>query len=287
MSYSYGIMSLIETGVFIMLFSYLEYNREQIDVNIDFCGREACPENYSFGPTMRENYVLHYIIAGKGTLHVCDNTITLQAGDLFLLPKDEVSFYQADSLDPWDYVWIGMSGNKITEHLQKSQLATRFFLSQVQASTTVATFLALFDSLKIVTDPHILLRVNATLYEFLYFLASEFPAQQISLPNQRELYFYQATTFIETNFSRGISITDVCHELNLSRSYLHAIFKAHAQMSPQAFLLQTKMTKAAFLLNSSSNSITTIADFAGYKDVLAFSKAFKNYFGCSPTKYRS
>ena len=91
---------------------------------------------------------------------------------------------------------------------------------------------------------------------------------------------------MEHTFSQGITIQDVCIELNLSRSYLHAIFKEYAQLSPQGFLLQLKMKKAAYLLKSSSNSITTIAYFTGYKDVLTFSKAFKNFFGCSPTQYR-
>lgn len=269
-----------------MLFSYMEYNRKQVDINIDFCGREACPPNYSFGPSIREQYVLHYILEGKGTLYIHDQALHLQSGDFFVLPKDEVSFYQADGDTPWDYVWIGMSGSKITEYIQKSQLANHCTLSNVASSLTAKTFLEIFQLLKVVTDPHILLRVNAKLYEFLHCLVTEFPTQHISLPTQRELYFYQATLFIETNFSSGISITDVCHELSLSRSYLHAIFKEYAKMSPQSFLLQAKMNKAAYLLHSSSNSISTIANFAGYKDVLTFSKAFKNYFGCSPTKYR-
>lgn len=269
-----------------MLFSYMEYDREQVDLHVDFCGREACPKNYAFGPSLREQYVLHYILSGKGTLYLGEEKLALQAGDFFVLPKDEISFYQADAQEPWDYMWIGLSGNKITEYLQKSQLATAHALSQVADSLTIQLFTEVFELLKIANDPHILLRVNAKLYEFLYALACEFPAHQITLPSQREIYFYQAVTFMEHAFSQGITIQDVCNELNLSRSYLHAIFKEYAQLSPQAFLLQLKMKKAAYLLQSSSNSITTIAYFTGYKDVLTFSKAFKNFFGCSPTQYR-
>ena len=39
-------------------------------VRLDYCGMERCTPGYAFGPYIRENYVLHFILEGKGTLQV-------------------------------------------------------------------------------------------------------------------------------------------------------------------------------------------------------------------------
>ena len=63
-------------------------------------------------PSVRDNFVLHFITKGKGVFHINKNEIHLEAGDLFLLPKNMVTYYQADAEDPWSYYWIGISGTR-------------------------------------------------------------------------------------------------------------------------------------------------------------------------------
>ena len=35
------------------------------DLYLCFCGYEACQPLHSYGPAVRPNYVIHYIISGK------------------------------------------------------------------------------------------------------------------------------------------------------------------------------------------------------------------------------
>lgn len=72
-----------------ILNSYNELDSHNFDLNIDHYGAEQCDKNYSFGPTIRDNYVLHFITEGKGKISILGETTELAAGDLFILPKKQ------------------------------------------------------------------------------------------------------------------------------------------------------------------------------------------------------
>ena len=57
-------------------------------------------------------------------------------------------------------------------------------------------------------------------------------------------------------------------------------------MSPQQFLIQFRITKAAQLLVETNLSVADISRSCGYNDPLAFSKSFKKIKSLSPTDFR-
>lgn len=67
---------------------YNELDSHNFDLNVDHYGAEQCDKGYSFGPTIRDNFVLHFITKGRGKILVDGKTSYLAAGDLFILPKD-------------------------------------------------------------------------------------------------------------------------------------------------------------------------------------------------------
>ena len=84
---------------------FSEYQTGTIDLSLSFYGYEECTPNYSFGPAIRDTYVLHYISKGQGKFHYKGKIVDLKEGDFFLLKPDELTFYQADSKEPWAYYW--------------------------------------------------------------------------------------------------------------------------------------------------------------------------------------
>ena len=65
------------------------------------------------------------------------------------------------------------------------------------------------------------------------------------------------------------------------------IFKDGIGKSPQEFLLNYRMIKAAELLKLTKLSIKDVGNAVGYPNQLHFSRAFKNVYGTSPRSWRN
>lgn len=73
-------------------------------------GFQKCMPGYGWGPGVRDHYLIHYVVSGGGTLQLDNRTFVLQAGDAFLVRPDTPAYYAAGQTDPWEYYWVGFSG---------------------------------------------------------------------------------------------------------------------------------------------------------------------------------
>lgn len=58
-------------------------------VTVYYCGYEKCEGGHFWGPAVRNQYLLHYVISGKGTYTVGEETYTLHANECFLIRPGE------------------------------------------------------------------------------------------------------------------------------------------------------------------------------------------------------
>ena len=73
-------------------------------------GYEKCHPGYQWGPGIRDHYLIHHVIRGKGSYVIEGRMYHLNAGDTFLLFPDVESSYRADEEEPWEYAWVGFAG---------------------------------------------------------------------------------------------------------------------------------------------------------------------------------
>ncbi len=86
----------------------LEFLRKNsVELYLAYCGREICEAGHTYGPAVRQEYLLHYVISGKGTFTADGKTTELGAHDAFLIMPEETTVYRADAKEPWSYVWAG------------------------------------------------------------------------------------------------------------------------------------------------------------------------------------
>ena len=100
-----------------------------MDLTLYQYGYEQCLPLHSYGPFVRNHFLFHYVISGKGTLLVDDENsqsteYQLQGGMGFLIEPDRVNTYFADRKDPWEYAWIEFSGLRAKEILEGSGLSS-------------------------------------------------------------------------------------------------------------------------------------------------------------------
>ncbi|TDE67717.1 AraC family transcriptional regulator [Streptococcus sp. KCJ4932] len=270
-----------------VLNTYNEFDTNNFDLNVDHYGAEICDKNYSFGPTVRDNYVLHFIVDGKGTFKIDGTTTELKTGDMFILPKGKVAFYQADGEHPWTYLWVGFSGSKAENILSKTQLLDHYFCHSTLESKVLDQIVKLTQFRDQKLDDVTELQLIAELYKLLAFLMEELPSKSMSDSNILiQNYIKQTKKIIHTQYSKTLKVSQIAKKLNLNRSYLYKIFKEETGYSIKDYLGQIRMEKSADLLINTTFHISEVANAVGFPDALAFSKAFKKHFGQSPSNYR-
>lgn len=270
-----------------LIFSELETGT--LDLRLDFYGYEDCLPDQFFGPAIRENYVLHYITDGRGYLEYRKQKIPLQKGDIFLLIPGEVTYYFADNQTPWSYYWLGISGIKAQEYFNLSSIHDTAYLRSPHTKA-LGKFIGTIvkDAERLDESKASQLHVISQLFELMHQLNALSPNldQETISPSQK--LYREAKHLIDIGYnSQDISIQYIADKLGVHRSYLSSIFKDFHKISPKEYLLEVRMKRAKELLETTDQPIKIIAYSVGYLDPLHFSKAFRQYYDCSPSQYRT
>ena len=97
----------------------------------------------------------------------------------------------------------------------------------------------------------------------------------------------EALSYIEKNYQRDLTVEEIASALRLNRSYFGKIFRQSTGKSPQRFLMNYRMIKAAEMLATTKLPINEIGASVGYENQMHFSRAFKSIYGVSPREWRN
>ena len=115
------------------------------------CGHQDCSDMHSWGPGMRSNYTIHYIIKGAGYLE-CDNKkYYIQAGESFLIVPFDVIYYSPDPANPWEYIWVDFQADIAPKHLHIGPMTKQQLLCPAIPRETILPYFEHLCSLDIYT----------------------------------------------------------------------------------------------------------------------------------------
>lgn len=92
--------------------------------------------------------------------------------------------------------------------------------------------------------------------------------------------------YVEKNFCKDIKLAMFSEQYFFSQKYLSKLFKNKYDIGIYEYALKLRMGHAKELLKDGSLQIQEVSDRLGYSNNNYFSKAFKTYYGISPTEYR-
>ena len=267
--------------------AYLEPKQSQaLDLFLCHSGIENCNPSYSFGPEIRDHFIIHYILDGKGEFTVNNKTYKLGKNDGFLIRPGEETYYKADDKDPWIYMWIGFNGIKAETYLKYANLDENNHIFKYEKDSSLKKCILEILSLNIMNNSN-RLKIDGLLYLFIGNLIENNKYMNKENSNtQVDEYINISIDFINNNYSNNIKVNDIANYVGLNRSYFSNLFTKKIGISPQEYLLSLKMEKACNLLTNLQLSIGDVARQVGYEDQLTFSKIFKKSKGVSPKLYR-
>lgn len=125
----------------------------------------------------------------------------------------------------------------------------------------------------------------ALLYEI---LASLEKTQDTYLPRDKYTKISAGIEYLRAHcFDPAIDLTQPARLCSMSYTYFKQLFKAKFSLTPIAYVTELRMEQAAELLSTGHYGISTVAALCGYSDVYYFSRAFKKYFGCPPSRFNA
>ncbi len=266
-------------------------NQNFVDLGLFQFGWERCAPAHSFGPAARNHYLFHYILSGTGTLMADDSkgvtqTYSIKSMQGFMIFPNQITTYVADKQLPWEYVWLEFDGLRVKSLLDTIGLSLDkpvYHARNKNLREDMANEMLYISRHKDESPFHLI----GHLYLFLDYLLRSAADEQLEHGSKlREFYIHEALTYIEHNFQNEITIEDIAGVCGLNRTYFGKIFKEALGKTPQEFLLNYRMLKAAELLKLTSLSIGDVGLAVGYANQMHFSRAFKNNYGISPREWR-
>jgi len=60
-------------------------HKHSLELYLKYCGLEECDAGHIYGPTQRDEYLLHIVLSGKGSYQVANRTYSLDEKNAFLI----------------------------------------------------------------------------------------------------------------------------------------------------------------------------------------------------------
>ncbi|OMF36708.1 hypothetical protein BK133_08665 [Paenibacillus sp. FSL H8-0548] len=135
--------------------------------------------------------------------------------------------------------------------------------------------------------PFYQLRLKGLMLELLVCLLrdSYWPNQMGEISGADQLVAIQH--YMNAHAGRELTLNELAGQFHMNKHHLIHLFKSAYRITPIQYHRQMRMERARNLLEFTQLTIQEIADSLGYPSIHAFSRAFKNKEGRSPSSYRA
>ncbi len=254
------------------------FNSDSFEVpKLLYIGVNGNPDSARFGPGIREQYMVQYVLRGKGYF----NGHLVTTGQGYYVTPNMLEEYYPDPLDPWEYLNISSRDKSMEELLP-------FYNADPETNIFSFDSVNELKSICQLLKPLYKKRMDTfTMTEFFMRIINSHIFIDSNPPGDKTL-FIQAQNYIHAHLHTSLPVKDLTDTMNLSQQYLHKLFIKYSGRSPKQYILDAKLSHAKRLLRENPNLyITEVATSVGFPDVLTFSRFFSSREGMSPTVYRT
>ncbi|EDM27298.1 transcriptional regulator, AraC/XylS family protein [Lentisphaera araneosa HTCC2155] len=226
-----------------------------------------------------ETAIWQYTLSGSGKLRSNNTTYTIQPHQAMLVTSPDDHEYFFDSMDShWEFIYLSFCGTDLVQHYKNLIAKTSPVCSLPINSKLISLFLQLTQNPHL-SDSQTQVQHSQLCYQFIMELHQEILAdKQKPLPQAIQ----NVLNHINHHLNQAISIDEMASVAKLSRYHFSRVFSKAIGISPNEYLIKTKMEYAQKLLFTQNLSVKQLAHECGYHDPSYFCKVFKKHFGHSP-----
>lgn len=236
------------------------------NINPIMGGVQQCSPLYTFGPAIRQYYIVFHVMNGRGTYTVNGTTYFVHAGQGFVIRLYEAHLLQADEKDPWEHLWIGFETTLTMPKLLSQQYV--FDVGEYKS-----WFLQIYEIHRRVGAP-------VAYSVAIYALLEHMHAFEEHKKNSTDIVD-RAIDIIKSEYS-SVTVQSLADRLFVNRSYFGVKFKARTGKTPKAYIDEVRLSIATKLIHEFGYTVMQAASATGYNDRTVFSKMYKKHYGVSP-----
>ncbi len=221
----------------------------------------------------------------QGSLHsVADGQdLLLKQGDIVIYGPDQWHMQYADIGVAPRFVTISfdLAGGDLTP------LMNRKFTAPQQAVQLLQQMLREQERMDDYSNDIIISQLNLLLLTLLRQASTHTDAklQTANAVHSENEIIRQTQIFISSHIREKLSVPLVARQVDVSPSYLTALFHKNLQISPGEYIRRIKLQESKQMIRENDLNFTEIAAALQYSTVHHFSRQFKEKFGITPTEY--
>ena len=221
----------------------------------------------------------------KGTLHsVADGKdILLEQGGLVIYGPGQWHMQYADvDMSP---SFITITFDLADEHPQ--ELVNRKFTIPQSAVPVLQRMLRELDRMDSFSADMVICLLQQLLLELLreQIAPAGTKLRTTNAVNSENEIIRRAQQFISEHVREKLTVPLVARHVDVSPSYLTALFRKNLQISPGEYVRRIKLQESKQMIREDNMNFTEIAAALQYSTVHHFSRQFKDKFGITPTEY--
>lgn len=265
-------------------FSFISLDYQNEYLNLCHSGTDTCRPDSSNGPLIKNFYLIHYILSGKGTFTVGNRQHHLGPGDAFIIRPGKTVVYAADAEDPWQYCFFAFNGQAAEQYVNRTAFAS--------SDVTHIGDDRINELVCETTDTLTALPRNGDLYalsqlmKMLLLFAEHHDDQSVTHGHLIRADIQKVLDYIAYHYADPITVVEMSKLIALERSYFCRTFKNAMGISPKDYLTKFRLDKARYLLTETSLPIGKISERVGFQSFSSFSRLFTAQYQQSPSQYR-
>lgn len=243
---------------------------------------------------MVKNHTLVYVYSGELLLEEGRDTIRIGKGECVFLRRDNrvIMTKQPKGRDYFSGIFMVFNRNVLREFYQrldrkKIPKETNKFRNSVIKLPQVPDISSLFLSMVPYSDSEMKPTdelMNLKQQEGIYSLLNADSSFYSTLFDFTEPWKIDILEFMEKNYMYDLSIQDISHYTGRSLATFKRDFNKICQQTPQKWLMEKRLQMAKDILSHQNKKVSEVYLEVGFKNLSHFSKAFKQFYGYSPSK---